>query len=586
MKITNLSVPFLSKSVNLKEDVILIDKIEIPLSENFETVIKKLNYLELQENLVPYKVAADIIEKQYNAALEHIYSHSFWKNILDFKQKNLIYSYLLETRHYLNAAVSRMGKGINKAFSYNHLNSLIAEHSLEEANHNIFFENALKELACNIDLIKKAKPLPATLEWIHVMRSVASKSPLVAAICSGLLEHTAKNKTLITDWHSSLKDRKILKITAVDAIYKHVKVDLALGHGENWLEVLKVKRFLSTEELVDCLNSITYVAEIIYRWCDNINSGAGYEIVKYSQTNISMSDEKLDTLNYLSTLPVFPAQLYHDMFYQKNIKKSLRKPLAVEYAFAKKYLFEEVINFNNANQLINYMKSWLRAISAHNLWHEMKTNPTYSLICGWLLENYHYISLISEHTGVAMSNCTHPEIQSKLILHLKEEIDHRKLFELALGQSNYGDILNYRPLATTIAFTGALCDLAQRNWQAYCFALCYLQLSISNENQQKIHKNFYQTIINKNPDVAPLIRSMAKHDEIDNSLGHTNEAEKLLTSLYIEGYATSRNIAEASIIPMLSWSFLDGIRAHYSKGDAALYQRIGWRVNHELSTPK
>jgi thiaminase len=586
MKIKNTSVPFISTSIKNNKKIFLLDKTEIPLNVNIPHIIEQLQYLELSGNMVAWEKAAEIIEKQYNSCVEHIYSHPFWKNLLNDKNQQLVYTYLLETRHYLKAAVSRMAKGINKSYSYNQYNNLIAEHSIEEANHNVFFENALKELHCDVNLLKNSKPLPATLEWIHLMRTVASKNPLVASICSGLLEHTAKDKKLISKWHESLKDKNILKPSAVEAIYKHVKIDIDLGHGENWKEMLQAKQYLSLDELIDCLNSITYVAEIIYRWCENINSGMGYDIVKTSQQCHKEYATPSTILKHFSALPIFPAQLYHDMFYSTATEDKLKEAISIEYAFSKKYRLDSDETITSGNHLNIYIKNWLRAINGHSLWKEMQLNPTYALICGWILENYHYISLISEHTGVAMANCTHPGIQSLLVLHLKEEIDHSKLFANTLINSQYGDISNFRPLATTISFTGALCDLAQRNWQAYCIALAYLQLTISNEKGQNLHKQFYQSMLDKNPDIADLIQSMAKHDDIDNNLGHTDDADKLIHLIYEEGFATPRNLAEASIIPALSWSFLDGIRSHYVNGNAAVYQRIGWRRHYEIPTTK
>src|SRR5262249_41387627 len=147
---------------------------------------------------------------------------------------------------------------------------LQAHHVVEEADHEVYFENGLAALGISRALIRQARPSPVTVEWIHLMRTVAAYGPLAAALCSGLLEYTARDQQAVAGWHDLLRERGLLPADAVDAIFEHVQTDLGLGHGSNWRNAIRAARVVPAAELADWLNAVTLVAEMIVRWLDTL----------------------------------------------------------------------------------------------------------------------------------------------------------------------------------------------------------------------------------------------------------------------------------------------------------------------------
>jgi hypothetical protein len=227
----------------------------------------------------------------------------------------------------------------------------------------------------------------------------------------------------------------------------------------------------------------------------------------------------------------------------------------------------------------------MTTIDGHRLWSELLERPTVALAFGWQLENLHYIAAIWQHNGAAVAACPDPVIRERLVHHLIEEFNHAKLFRRGLAttaQERYPSLRldDARPLPTTVAFTGALRGLAQRDWKAYVLAMSYLQLSlqVGSGGLHDRHEGFYATLLEKLPEARPLVDGMRRHDAEDSGLGHADDIQEMLTLLAERHPVGHESIAGAALIAQLTWSFLDGIRSHYSVGDAAVVARMGWHA--------
>lgn len=595
------TVPFIAYSNDQIQKTFLIDNIELK-TYNFQKNVldvrlkQSLCLGDVNKKILRSEEAEQLVLNQYETCLEFIYSHPFWDGIRK-GEKKLTYSFLLECRHYLAAATFRMSQGIKTGLKADQLREHLAQHVIEESNHNQFFENSLVAMGCPIDAITSSRPLPTTVEWIHLMRTLSAYDPLSAALCSGLLEHTAKNKTSVTRWHEMLLEQEQLSKAAVQAIFAHVRVDFELGHGENWREVLRILGHVEVERLADAMNSVSLVAEMMVRWLDSLKNGlSSYIVTAMPKVKVNKSN---DVLSYdSSALPIWPSEILGQMTHGNNsINENVKHVVAIAYAFsgktsdcdshnnithaatdfACKLLKTELLVTGTTDSIQKIYKQWFGAINGHWLWQEMMTKPTYSLICGWLLENYHYISAISQHTGLAIGSCTDPVIRQLLVKHLKEELGHGDILKAPLEKTQYGNCTASRPLATTVAFVGALSNLAHRDWKAYCVALCYLQMSAPQKEEGNLD-NFYQAITKKAPETKDLLAAMQKHDQIDSGLEHYSDAIEILDALTSRHTITDETMQVASLIAQLSWSFLDGILHHYSQGDMAVIQRIGWHT--------
>lgn len=276
------TVPFLSPSSNGSRTgpVLLLDSVEIPLAAAGNpalqaTVLRPLG-LGPADRCLTADEAERLVEAQYQAALEFVYGHPVWQRIREARGADgaaPVLAYLLESRHYLAAAPFRMASGITDALRPSELVRLQAHHVVEEADHDTYFENGLAALGLPLDLVRDARPSPVTVEWVHLMRTVAGYGPLAAAIYSGLLEYTAGDRDSVAGWHTMLVDRGVLSREAVDAIFEHVQTDLGLGHGSNWRHALRAARVVPAQELADWLNAVTLVAEMIVRWLETFTEG-------------------------------------------------------------------------------------------------------------------------------------------------------------------------------------------------------------------------------------------------------------------------------------------------------------------------
>jgi len=253
------SVPFLIDSgFSDEQPRIMLDRALLNMTDNLEPhfaakVVASLNLSSIAATL-PEQVCAELIGEQYQVCLEYIYSHPVWASFRAGEGKDAILAYLLETRHYLHAAASRMAPGVAAGWRDGPLLRLLASHVVEEADHAKFFDESLSVIGCTPELVGGLRPSPISLEWICLMRSLAARGPLIAAVCSGLMESSAADHANVEGWHEMIVQNDLLPKTAVDAIYQHVRTDIELGHGQNWVDALKLQAPLTSDELRDCLS--------------------------------------------------------------------------------------------------------------------------------------------------------------------------------------------------------------------------------------------------------------------------------------------------------------------------------------------
>lgn len=601
------SVPFLAHAKALDEQrALLLDHVEVSLSAadnpEFARTVSRPISLGSADHALPADQVEQIVEAQYQAALEFIFGHPVWQTFRDGEGQAALHSYLLESRHYLAAAPLRMASGITDSLRPSRLIELQAEHVVEEAEHDTFFENALSALGCSRDLVREARPSPVTVEWIHLMRTVAAYSPLAAGICSGLLEYTAGDTNAVTGWHHLLVEKNLLSRKAMEAIFEHVETDLGLGHGSNWRKAVQAARIVPAEQLADWLNAVTLVAEMIYRWLDTFEAGLAGEVVA-AMPRLKLTVDGRTLGGEIDGLPVWPAEVYQSVVHGPRSDKA-RTALAVSYAFGGKAadigsagpgsaardfvagVARDHGTGRTADELLKIVDSWFTAIDGHELWTELTERPTYPLVYGWMVENYHYVAGIWQHTGAAVSTCPDPAVRSELVRHLTEEFEHGAMFRKGIEHARgdrYGglDLARMRPLPTTVTFIGTLRELALRDWKAYVLALTFLQrtLRTSENGTHERHDGFYRRLLAGLPEAESLIEPMRRHDQVDAELGHSDDVEALIRLMAHYHEITTESIAAAAIVPQLAWSFLDGVQRHYAHGDGAVLQRIGWHAD-------
>jgi pyrroloquinoline quinone (PQQ) biosynthesis protein C len=638
------TVPFLAPGRARDESrVLLLDRAELPLAavtpELAARLARPVN-LGPADRCLPAAQVERIVEGQYEACLEYIYGHPAWQRFRDGAGQAALYSYLLESRHYLAAAPFRMASGITDALRPSTLVRLQAHHVVEEADHDTYFENGLAALGAPRELVRQARPSPVTVEWIHLMRTVAGYSPLAAAICSGLLEYTAGDNAAVSGWHELLVERGLLGREAVQAIFEHVETDLGLGHGSNWRHAIQAARVVPVEELADWLNATSLVAEMIVRWLDSLDAGLSGEVVAALPGLVPAGGEPERVLSgEIDGLPVWPAEVYDSFAHgARSSAPGVRRALALAYAFAGRVDSADAQGSATAGDsggvsgagtggagaaagqpaaatpgapttpvraarglvdrcarpwsgtdatgdLDKLVEGWMAAIDGHELWRELAERPAYPLVYGWMVENYHYVAGIWQHCGAAVSTCPDPVIRAELVKHLIEEFNHGKMFlrgiERGRGERYAGlGVAASRPLPTTVAFIGTLRELGQRDWKAYLLALGFLQLSLSAGGQglHERHEGFYESMFRRLPEARELVAAMRRHDQEDTKLGHGDDSRLLLRLLGQRHPVGQETVAAAAVVPQLAWSFLDGIRRHYRHGDAAVLQRLGWHV--------
>lgn len=609
------STPFISRSLTTVPNddgrILLLDRAEIPATgaHNARLVGKLADSLKIGpgDSCVSAARATALVDDQYAACLEYVYSHPLWQEWREGRNRERLLAYLIETRHYLAAAPLRMATGVGGSLTPTELNRLQAQHVVEEADHDTFFENGLHALGCPRDVVRAARPSPVTVEWIHLMRTVGELGPLCAAVCSGLLETTARDNSSVVSWHQMLAETGMLDKAVVDAIFVHVETDLGLGHGSNWREAIEAAGVIPAADLAECLNGVTLVAEMIVRWLDSLADGLSADLVaEMPRLTLDAGGPERTLAGDVDGLPVWPASVLHAMSHGSDTERSaVRTVLSVAYAYDDRLATEggvgtvgiaardfttRLVPVHDERLLIEdpskLVETWMVTLDGHQLWSELTERPTPALVLGYMLENHHYVSSIWQHTGAAIAACGDPVLRTALVEHLNEEFKHGALFRGGIEPylSEHYPSLEFgslRPLPTTIAFSGALRGLAQRDWHAYVLALGFLQLSLRTDadgSPDRRHDEFYQRLVAALPEAEPLIAAMRTHDEEDSRLGHGSDTHELLTGLVRRHAVSTDSIRLAALVPQLAWSFLDGIRRHYAAGDAAVVQRIGWHV--------
>ncbi|QLJ02815.1 hypothetical protein HZZ00_18540 [Streptomyces sp. NEAU-sy36] len=597
-----------------------MDSVEVPLTAagNARLLTTLLRPISLgpADRCLSAAEAERIVEAQYQACLEFIYGHPVWRRIRAARCREgagPVLAYLLESRHYLAAAPFRMASGITDALRPTQLVRLQAHHVVEEADHDTYFEDGLAALGFPRDLVRDARPSPVTVEWIHLMRTVAAYGPLAAAICSGLLEYTAGDRESVAGWHTMLADQGVLPREAVDAIFEHVQTDLGLGHGSNWRHALRAARAVLAEELADWLNGVTLVAEMIVRWLETFTNGLSSTVVE-AAPRLTLDGPARTLGGEADGLPVWPAEVYDSFAHGPHSERpGVRRTLALAYAFAGRAadrgnaaataggsgltpaaaardltgrMARDWDGGTDATALEKLVESWMAAIDGHRLWRRLTEEPTHPLVHGWMVENYHYVAGIWQHTGAAVAACPDPLIRAELVKHLIEEFNHGKMFlrgiEKARGERYPGlPTDRMRPLPTTVAFVGTLRELAQRDWKGYIIALAYLQLSLTAADGRvdARHDGFYRAVFDRLPEAEAMVAVMRRHDDEDTRLGHGADTRALLELLTTRHRVDRESVAAAALIPQFTWSFLDGILQHYQHGEAAVVQRAGWHVD-------
>lgn len=595
------SVPFLIHNGSSDEQPrIMLDRALLAMSDNLEPhfaakVVASLNLSSIAA-ILPERVCAELIGEQYQVCLEHIYSHPLWAAFRAGEGKDAMLAYLLETRHYLHAAASRMAPGVAAGWRDGPLLRLLAKHVVEEADHAKFFDESLSAIGCTPELIGALRPSPISLEWICLMRSLSARGPLIAAVCSGLMESSAADHANVEGWHQMIVKNDLLPKPAVDAIYQHVSTDIELGHGQNWVEALELQAPLTSDELRDCLNSVCAVSEMIYRWLSHLLDGVSGSLVQYVSSvemPAAVGQSTIDPI--FDGTPVWPAEITHSLCHGSELSDGARTVLGLAYHLpcgaqvvdgpvgeaAKSFQDAfacETNSLGSVEDVQALLKSWLRTIDGHRLWSELVDSSSPSLISGWVLENYFYFSSAARHVSAAVASCPDPLIRTELVLHLQEETDHADLLKEGLADgSELASIVTVdlcRPLPTTLAFIGYLRETASLDWKAYCLALAYIQLSLRPQDEK--YQSFFESLDAHTPEAGRVWRGILAHDLADKALGHSTDSLKLLTLLYERHSLEMPTIKRAATLASLSWSFLDGIRCHYRNGPMSLFQRLGW----------
>lgn len=610
------SPPFLSFSLDTEgEQVILIGQYEIVLpsyaSSNARALRQKLSHSLNLKCLGEYLAPAEfisILEDAYTAAGEYVYGHPLWDAIRGGARRPL-YAYLLETRHYLAAASSRMSPAIRSGVGLDPLTMLISTHLIEEWDHAAFFREALEAMGCQGALVARARPLPSTLEWIHLTRHVASKEELTAAICSGFMEHSSTQREAVREWHEMLGSTGALPRTAVNAIFGHIQRDMEFEHSSNWIRAIHAHGGVSSKMASEILNDLSLIVEMIYRWQSSLLQGSsadivfGMQLADASPTRRRFSEASDFDVAAFDGYPVLPASLLSNANWADTPKSMAAQTIrALAYAFGGRCdlrathpdALAEVVEGHASRlhrcpaqadqkiltpgKLVELAKAWLCSIDGHPLWDAMLAECKDSLVAGYIVENAHYLGSAARHIAAAIGSCSDTEIRCSLIAHLRDELHHCEILRKEVSGYLSGEISveMMRPLPTTVAFIGYLERLGTQNWRAYVLAGAFLQVSLSQCRVDQRHRLFYEQVTKRSSVAGQLMTAMAKHDEIDAALGHDVRPEKRLEALVRSGGISIGSIGEAAVVPLLAWSFLDGIYQHYRHGDAALYQRVGW----------
>jgi pyrroloquinoline quinone (PQQ) biosynthesis protein C len=582
------TVPFLrteTGGASFVVDTLALDPARAPVAATLTLLGRGLDISSAAASL-PGEVAEELVREQLEACLDHVFSHSFWSELRGGRGRAGLLAFLLETRQYLAAAASRMSSGVAFAPADSPGVRLLAEHVVEEADHDRFFEDALAEIGCSRDIVRAARPLPTTVEWIYLMRALGSTGPLASAIASGVLESSAVDRDTVRGWHRMLVERSFLPAGAVEAMLGHVAVDDELGHGANWTTYIAGQAPLLTRELAVALNGAAAVAEMIYRWLTTLAEGLSGDLVDRlaSPTDGTNAGGARRDATFSGT-PVWPAPVLD------RLTRGPRQGGDVDVIVGSSYhlgwapwphLTEAVSavtdlsadGLGNATaDLAGHIRTWLRSVDGHRLWADMAVADGPGLAEGWLLENSHYLASSPLHVSAAIFACPEPEVRRHLLEHLREEAGHAEILRQALVGHLPVPVERCRPLPTTLALTGYLRELALTDWRAYCLAIAYLQFSYDRADDR--HAGFYQAVTARRESARELMAAMQHHDGIDGDLDHPAKLQDLIEQVS-RGGMPADSIARASLVAQLAWGFLDGIWDHYRHGPVALAQRLGW----------
>lgn len=598
----NRTVPFLLNE--LVDPRMMLDEFEFPAKslQSDNPVVQRIRRslsLSQFEDTIDVESAIAIASEQYVAGTEFVYCHPIWEDIRKGSEA-AVHSYLLETRHYLAAASSRMAPGIHGGLGLDPLTLLLSRHLIEEYDHAKFFEEALRIIGCPIDQVRRARPIPSTVEWVHFTRAVANRDSLAAALCSGFMEFSSRESEAVSEWHLSLVKQGILSEEANAAIFQHVETDNQFGHDKNWEHALLHESPIPINRYVEALNDVSNLCEMIYRWLSAVRNGLSSLVVAAMSTGtvptINQERKNFQTGIFNGT-PVWPSSvLRHVNRGDSAATKMGLTAIGVAYSHGVQNLqkgssdFEDAVIFLSeqfvppsvtspldSKTLYKLACSWLRSIDGHELWDTMVESGSFSLIQGFMLENYHYLSSATRHVSSAISSCPDGHIQFELIDHLADELEHCRLLQESLEQAAEIDrVESCRPLPTTIAFVDYLRDLATTDWRGYLIASAFLQGSLAEGRPTGRHLRFYDEVIKKNPDASFLLSPLRHHDEIDEKLGHDCRAERRLEALVSRHQIPEESLERAAIVPLLAWGFFDGILQHYQHGAASVLQRMGW----------
>lgn len=601
------TVPFLAPSATGGDGpVVLVDHVEAPpgAAANEPFVAKVTSALDLgpADRWAPAAEAADLVAGQYGACLELVYSHPLWARFRAGDGAGPLRAYLMENRHYLHAAPFRMASGVGGGLRPTRLVELQAEHVVEEFDHDRFFENGLAALGCERPAVRAARPLPVTVEWVHLMRTVSEWSPLSAALCSGLLESTNQVKDAVAGWHRMVVDHGLLPAGAADAIFEHVGVDLGLGHGENWRDALTAAGGAPAGVLADHLNAVTVVAEMLVRWLDMLAVTVGAEVVEHLPATPLVDGPDPVVARDVDGTPVWPAEVLDSVTHgPAHDSPAVRAVVGRAFTFDRRLAggdpvndraialasrlawFPDVAAPPAAADLEKAVTAWMRTVDGHRLWQRMAAEPDHALVFGWLLENHHYIAAIWQHCAAAVAACPDPLVRAWFVHHLEEEFHHGRLLAdgLTRAAACYPgfDLASVRPLPTTTAFVGLLRQLGQRDWKAYAIAVAFLQLTLRPDGAGRArHERFYERVAAAAPGTAGLLDAMRRHDAEDTDLGHESDTVELLRLLADRHDVGQDSLRAAALVPQMTWSFLDGIAGHYRGGAASVLARAGWRA--------
>lgn len=576
------------------------------LSENdllVERIAQSLNLSTLGSVLSAEEVVL-LLDEQYTAAEEFVYGHPIWKKIREGDQAAL-HAYILETRHYLAAAASRMCPSVSPGIGLSPLALMLSRHALEEWDHAQFFNDALAAIGCSTDMLRLSRPLPSTLEWIHLSRQIASMGELVSAACSGFMEHSSVEKDAVLGWHELLVGNNLLNRTATDKVLGHFATDIQYGHADNWKKAIRTQGAHLAPAVANLLNAVCSLSEMIYRWLGALEQGCASSIVTAAQVvaeegidEVLRDDDSPLEVDIFQGLPVWPSSVMGLLNGERSGDDNLadvvvgscyalgqRVPLLAQTAspFASlvarshaQFIGGQTSRVDSVAAIEQMTTDWLVSVDGHGLWAQMTDGCADELIIGYMLENFHYLASATRHVSPAIAACQDARIRRNLLQHLQDELTHCDILKPRLRELGVKRPEAMRPLPTTSAFVGYLADLARHDWKGYLIGSTYLQKSLSECRVDDRHLQFYSQVSSNNPRCAALLGAMAAHDELDDELGHDQRPSQNIEYLLARGPIGRDSVARAAMLPSLAWSFLDGIRGHYSSGQDAVLQRQAW----------